>query len=307
MNKVFCERQYQNIKQSECYLRKDPSECLDNERMAWCRKCPEGIKLLSLVRSPVEAYPQRPKSLYRRKSFKRQDPLEITITSDPKGIAWIYSHLQQLDVSFWKNPKFMQWQLLRLNPIYRNEIDTLSEIYLGYLNDTETFEWVESTFQKLGENYFPDPGESFDHWERRHRSWIFSIEQDFLHLRERFGSVKLLLVKEPLNLMTVKNASGEQLLISPLTIHSAGFLPIDYTVRFPLPYFLDRLPGFTVRKEKWEQTLLAFELMQNNWEEASIIKLLPFLQKQKRPYVRIGKIQKDILEDVSSAWQKLTT
>ena len=49
-NKFFCEIWGQRIQERQCYLKRQPSNFLDNK---CCKKCPEGEKYLTPVNSPV--------------------------------------------------------------------------------------------------------------------------------------------------------------------------------------------------------------------------------------------------------------
>jgi hypothetical protein len=198
-----------------------------------------------------ELRPQK-KTLYPQKGRNKPILNEVTITANQEYIKRLYSFLGKLDKSFWKEPKFMMWQLLRLNKNYWNDIDTLADIYWNYLNDTNTHKWVEPIFYRLGTNYFPDPEGTFDLWIKRKEAEVWSLQRDILQLHEKFDGINLLDVDECLNLMTMKDSTGQQFLLSPLSLYAADYLPIDYTVRFPLPNFLDRLPEFKdeIKKKK---------------------------------------------------------
>jgi len=226
-----------------------------------------------------------PKLLYKSKSTRHERKLETVAIHESQvrplthlsperqnksrsvfhadQVKWLYDFLlNEVHPSFWENPKFLRWQLMRLNDQYQNDIDALCEAYSHYWeDDSETMEWVKSIFYELGQDYDVGAGKTFEQWERQGRLEISGIEDKLLRLRAKSTGPRHWWGPKPSIIMTIADDYEKQWLIPPSQIYLADVFPIYYKVRFPLPYFLDKLPEWRdKRKERWGGTPLHWPL-----------------------------------------------
>lgn len=122
--------------------------------------------------------------------------------------------IQNLDASFWENPLFIRWQLMRLNKMYQEDVDTLWEALWSWFNDkvVEPFEDCNSSEEEveipekdyefsldgcfravkdhqalreceaIHKNFYPDPQFYFSIWDEFGRSNEYV--EDIWHKRE---------------------------------------------------------------------------------------------------------------------------
>jgi hypothetical protein len=249
------------------------------------------------------------------------------------------SLIQNLHPSFWSDPKFIRWQLVRLNKNYQKVVDTLwykfwswfDDKYSDVINlDRETLDqyfaphfpkgkfsellmlryqnsvsydggFIERCFTCWGE-FKPSTEESIEDW----RTNIGDIFMDNLNWE---SLISLLCAIE-------KENSEIRSLMPGWCIRGIKPSPIPWTVRFPIPFMLDRFPDWPEegkkikgRPPKWAENLLVYELSQAGMKDMDIVRLLFRIDKSTEFYpdknpilVRINTIKKTVQKVVSQAY-----
>jgi hypothetical protein len=304
MEKFYCEIWDQEINNRQCYLRRHPQEYVTNPN---CNKCDEFKKvilpkIIDVDTKPSRRLPRNAIIIQRRsctkvKKFVAPTKVEKGLirselyTQDPtlKPLIESVPFILNLDVSYWKNPKFLRWQLMRLNKMYREDFLNVFNLYDDVLTDDATKdEELISMLNEANQDYPPvSPKESLGLWEDRLEpdSQYFERERE----RERMNIRKIKFLRackatvdpeDPKNLIGFGDPRGKNLLPAPEFFLTGCPIPIDYDVRFPLPYFVSLLPPYSEKKKKqgspmnWARNLLAYELRLFGLEEEEIACLL---------------------------------
>lgn len=177
-------------------------------------------------------------------------------------VPWIL----RIDSSYWENSKFLRWQLMRLNKKYQQYFRKVFDLYSDITNDgidsshKEKYEKIISDLNEAFQyDHFPDStSEDFDSWvkSKKGESDWFLEKQLSMNYKFREAYKRVLRV-------------DKSILPYPEYFLFPYPPPIDYEVRFPLPFFLEKLPPYKeegkIKKGaplNWNRHLLAYELIQ---------------------------------------------
>jgi hypothetical protein len=245
MEKIYCKDLERDILPRECYQAK-------NEK---CSSCSYRIVRIQKLQPSLN-------NNHHRKTVP---------AIDADRIRTFYRFIVNLHPSFWQNPKFLRWQLMRLNEQYQRDFDDVSEVYNEFFTANDMIDVVKNVLpeiNKLNKDFFPGPNESFEEWSDR-----LSVERPYEHEFTDLHKLEIWEVykdeNSPFDYIGFRDINGKRLLVSPLTFLQMNPLPIDYLVRFPLPYFLDTLPTWEDKDKKkkveirnWALNLFTYEMSQ---------------------------------------------
>ena len=198
--------------------------------------------------------------------------------------------IENLHPSFWDEPEFLTWQIVRLNRDYQKFIVHLwGNIHLWGDVDSLNF---------LSVDYLPLFQESIDDWKAKERFAEYN-----LRYFERFPFFISGRYKEFFNSLP--------------NYFKVRFAPIPHSVRFPLPILLNIFPYLKVgrryfklkgRPQDWGRNLLVYELSQAGMKNMEIARLLFGVEKwterwpDKHPIlVRIDAIKKTVEKAISQS------
>ena len=219
----------------------------------------------------------------------------------------------KLHPSFWGNPKFLQWQLMRLNKDYREYYDlkiskleeglehrllkdlvnvspkeTLGQWYKRWLDaahDLVSIDTVLIFVITLGKiEFHPFLKETFEKWSYRVcNNDNTQYEGMGLIAKATFDSIEKKSLNIPIIKETLRDLSEEKSLWLPY---------IHPDVRFPLPFLLELIPSRSNKvrgpTQNWPRNLLVYELSQKGIKDTDIAILL-FGMKKNPYHDRSGK------------------
>jgi len=288
---IFCEAEKKNVN-IEYFRCRSHFHCEDCERLKSVPKS-EVSPGLSID------------SKYLRKRYGNGIQKEVSTTSDPAIIRSRYHFFKKLHYSFWENPQFVCWQLMRINKNYWKDVDETAEGYRDYLNNSGKYGELERILTMLSTDYPPEPKDNFEEWEQRSQWADFDFQGELPVLR-KYG-LDHLVIDNPssqLNGAFDKTAAEREMLL-PLSLWAATFMPIDYRVRFPVPLLLRKLPEWHKQVKKrashMSGNLVIYELSQNGWNDHDIGSLL-FPDSYSDPSLRINDARMELEEVVIQAY-----
>jgi len=213
----------------------------------------------------------------------------------------------RLHPSFWGNPKFLQWQLMRLNEDYKkyyelkiskleeglevqlpkdlidvSHEETLGQWYKRWLDaayDLVSTDTVLSFVIMLGKiEFLPFPGETFEKWSHRVGSNNDAQYEGMgLIAKAIFDSIEEKSLDNPIIKETLRDLNEEKSVWLPY---------IHPDVRFPLPLLLELIPSRLIKArgpiQNWPRNLLVYELSQKGIRDTDIAVWL--FGMQKKPY-----------------------
>lgn len=204
--------------------------------------------------------------------------------------------IKNLHFSFWQNPQFLRWQLVRLNKDYQSNVENIWEEFWLWLEceykgcEESIRGWrrkiAQYGFEDMHNDYPPLPNETFDEWNKRPRS----TKKDQL-LSQGFFETKTFDNPPHADLVTIDfipgfnyfltDKEGKRKLITPGDLELMEPPPIPWVVRFPSPFLLNKLPpwpekGKSIkgRPQNWARNLLVYELSQAGMKNMQIARLL---------------------------------
>jgi hypothetical protein len=250
------------------------------------------------------------------------------------GIKIGIASILKLHPSFWRNPKFLQWQLMRLNKDYREYYDlkisklekgsgyqlpqgvanvspkeTLGQWYKRWLDaahDLVSMDTALSFVITLGRiESLPFPGETFEKWSSR-VSNNNDIQSEGMGLIAKaiFDSVEKKSLDDPIIKETLRDLNEEKSLWLPY---------IHPDIRFPLPFLLELIPSRLNRArgpiQNWPRNLLVYELSQKGIRDTDIAVWLFGMPKEayrgqsgkNRILSHIDRIKRTISKSVDKA------
>ena len=260
MSKIWCEITEQVVTGGRCLYDSGKTQP-DNKTCPECyyyQSLQQALKKNEDIRAPKEKKikKKRPKTLKDKSGKKKtikylQNINEIVDRlSAPESYHKEKStHLKQitqaiplilhLHPSFWKNPKFLQWQLMRLNKKYQNDVDTYWKEYCpwqsGYSQDPDFsnqlyYKWVSENLKhpkslyedilSCYKDFSPNPGERYLDWRNR----LSRFNDQFL-----YGILGMWILGCNLEWLIDRHNFGKT-------------LPLPWSLRFPCPMFLYEIP-----------------------------------------------------------------
>lgn len=332
MTSIWCEIVEELVIKKECLYEKGKTQPNN-------KTCPECIyfQYLSLLNSHEEIKPlERPRGEEQKKKSRRihERPFNrkfnnVIINKNFEKIiknlgSSKISHIKtkketlaeiktsipsflKLHPSFWGNPKFLQWQLMRLNKDYREYYDlkisklekglehrlpkevvkvspkeTLDQWYKRWLDaahDLVSIDTVLIFVITLGKiEFHPFLRENFKKWSYR---VCYNDDTQYegmsLIAKTIFDSIEDKSLNNPIIKQTLWELDEEKTLWLPY---------IHPDIRFPLPFLLELIPSRSnnVRgpKQNWPRNLLVYELSQKGIRDTDIGILL--FGMEKNPY-----------------------
>lgn len=217
--------------------------------------------------------------------------------------------IRNIDLSFWENPKFLRWQLMRLNKNYKKEVDKVwwefwtEAKYKNYPKD------LKKTIKKIYEGFPPMLQEPLEKWKKKDSKYyslgglklilkyfrIFDNFKPLLHetfdeWHERLAHTELDPIRfhSMLETQFIDKKGGSMVAFWKLDM--LNLPPIPWCVRFPFPPFLDRIPPWPNKKKKGAgrpqgsfkdsgKNLLIYELSQGGMQDMEIARLLFGIKK----------------------------
>jgi hypothetical protein len=212
--------------------------------------------------------------------------------ANPQSIKQIISTAQNLHVSFWENPRFIRWRLMRLNEAYRKDVllfwsqfwaldrelpgklfhpelvyetfpALLKKVFDTCLKTTNSSKpsfadilysqrfRIDDVFKIIGD-FPPRPQQTFVNWHEE-CSRVSNIHLDLICTLRFFKDMDGVVYK-------IEVPFENPQLFSPL--------PLPWFIRFPLPFFLDKIPPWPpewiteTRRQDFALNLLVYELSQ---------------------------------------------
>lgn len=328
MEKIYCKIFNQKIFETKCYFCEDPVKYSSNP---YCQSCNYFQDTLKQKISPISITEirQTPPKLTARKvttiiSGREPKARELTIEKKPwkaptKVKSGLISEelyiknpylrdlidqipcLLRINSSFWDNPKFLRWQLMRLNKMWQEDLSAVNGLYNDGFGDDQLISDLNDAFET---DYFPDAGDSFAEWKRSYqgRAEIFEQKRLGINIRE----VRFLRCCAPESNPTnphsligfrAKDQEEKLLLPDPEYFLVTDPPPIDFRIHFPFPYFLEKLPPYTKTKKgsplNWCRHLLTYELHQCG-VDIETIPSLTFKSKSRRTYEEIHSQEEQV-------------
>ena len=195
------------------------------------------------------------------------------------------SLILSLHPTFWENPQFLRWQLIRLNPFYIEQFNKQMEIFLPWIHEEWIREEMASSVQKvLYENptVLMEKIKQGDYSDKICKSLCYLIfTEAFLLLSgidpnkqesfEDWCSRVSVFEDKVMKLVTTNYHFYKILRMLPI--------PIPPRVRFPMPFLqLLLLPPWPTGKRgrisNWSRNLLVYELSQSGMTDTHIAILL---------------------------------
>jgi hypothetical protein len=289
----------------------------------------ENVKILRHFRNYIGEY-----------DLKEVFPIENDQDTLGKEIHKILSEVPlilSLHYSFWENPLFLKWQILRLNKKYQETTLKMWGPLINWIEQeipggvagfdpsepnpkiikkwqrekTDIFNYT--TLRGLQKHIFalievrPNPGENFSDWNDR-LSCVQDMYTKLLNITDLYcNSTQSLLTNDD----SIFNESQKQIIKNYFKY--LDILPIPYQIRFPLPFILKKMiPKFKKgqgTKANWARNLLFHELLKKIYKMD--ISRLFYEDNIQHPYrgksgqnlyiARIGRIEKTISKTINAA------
>jgi hypothetical protein len=223
-----------------------------------------------------------PWSSFRLPNFKKPIARKLP---DLEAIKRDIPLIENLHPSFWRNPNFLNWQLLRLNEKYQKDVDALWYRVWTWFARKKTDKTTPINRELLYKRFPPVPPEAFEKW----REDTLNME-NYIILEKAFNAFTDF---PPYpgetfqqwydsqyynrNHPATQWYRADNLLSLPERLDLAEPPPIPWVVRFPLPHFLENIPSRPpkrARPQEWALNLLVYELSQAGLKNAEITKLL---------------------------------
>ena len=239
--------------------------------------------------------------------------------------------IENLHPSFWENPRFLGWQLLRLNENYQKDVDFLwNKLRRWFESNRQQKEESLSDYEIIQNDFLPHPNQTFKDWDKALHligatSFIGYVIIDpeaktnndtDLHWLGPISKIVLNPDGNSFDIEIIRSGRKEKMVFSPGKLKSYRPPPIPWTVRFPSPSNLNEIPpwpkkGKTIRgrPQNWGKNLIVYELSQAEMRDMEIARLLFGIEKstefypQKDPIlVRINTMKETVKKAVSQVY-----